>query len=56
MEKLLLSEIAGALHSTAPFEKEITDISTDTRNLKDGCLFVAIKGCLLYTSDAADEL
>ena len=44
MEKLLLSEIAGALHSTAPFEKEITDISTDTRNLKDGCLFVAIKG------------
>lgn len=44
MEKLLLSEIAGALHSTAPFEKEITDISTDTRNLKEGCLFVAISG------------
>lgn len=44
MEKLLLSEIAGVLHSTAPFEKEITDISTDTRNLKEGCLFVAISG------------
>ena len=44
MEKLLLSEIAEALGTIAPFEKEITAISTDTRNLPEGCLFVAIKG------------
>lgn len=44
MEKLLLSEIAGALGAVCPAEKEIKEISTDTRNLPEGCLFVAIKG------------
>lgn len=44
MEKLLLSEIAEALGAVCPVEKEITEISTDTRNLPEGCLFVAIKG------------
>ena len=44
MEKLLLSEIAGALGASCPAEMEITEISTDTRNLPEGCLFVAIKG------------
>lgn len=44
MEKILLSEIAGALGASCPAEKEITEISTDTRNLPEGCLFVAIKG------------
>ncbi len=44
MEKLLLSEIAAALGVSCPAEKEITEISTDTRNLPEGCLFVAIKG------------
>ncbi len=44
MEKLLLSEIANALKTSFSMEKEITEISTDTRNLPEGCLFVAIKG------------
>ena len=44
MEKLLLSEIADCLGSKCPTEKEITEISTDTRNLPEGCLFIAIKG------------
>ncbi len=44
MEKLLLSEIAGCLNTDCPKECEITEISTDTRNLPQGCLFLAIKG------------
>ncbi len=44
MEKLLLSEIAGCLDTACPKECEITEISTDTRNLPQGCLFLAIKG------------
>lgn len=44
MEKLLLSEIAEFLKTECPAEKEITEISTDTRNLPEGCLFVAIRG------------
>ncbi|MGN1481443.1 UDP-N-acetylmuramoyl-tripeptide--D-alanyl-D-alanine ligase [Porcipelethomonas sp.] len=44
MEKLLLSEIAECLGTECPCEKTITEISTDTRNLPEGCLFIAIKG------------
>lgn len=44
MEKLLLSEIANCLDAECPCEKTITEISTDTRNLPEGCLFIAIKG------------
>lgn len=44
MEKLMLSEIAGALNAKCPAEAEICEISTDTRNLPKGCLFAAIKG------------
>lgn len=44
MEKLYLSEIAGCLGAACPKEHEITEISTDTRNLPKGCLFLAIKG------------
>lgn len=44
MEKLNLTEIAAALGTTAPIEAEITEISTDTRNLPEGCLFLALKG------------
>lgn len=44
MEKLLLSEIAECLGAKCPKECEITEISTDTRNLPEGCLFLAIKG------------
>lgn len=44
MEKLNLTEIAAALGTTAPIEAEITEICTDTRNLPEGCLFLALKG------------
>lgn len=44
MEKILLSEIADCLGTDCPKECEITEISTDTRNLPVGCLFIAIKG------------
>ncbi|MBQ3567057.1 MAG: UDP-N-acetylmuramoyl-tripeptide--D-alanyl-D-alanine ligase [Oscillospiraceae bacterium] len=44
MEKLYLSEIADCLGADCPKECEITEISTDTRNLPQGCLFLAIKG------------
>lgn len=44
MDKLMLSEIAGVLNAKCPTEAEINEISTDTRNLPDGCLFAAIKG------------
>ncbi|MBE6845309.1 MAG: UDP-N-acetylmuramoyl-tripeptide--D-alanyl-D-alanine ligase [Ruminococcus sp.] len=44
MEKLYLSEIADCLGAVCPKECEITEISTDTRNLPKGCLFLAIKG------------
>jgi len=44
MEKLLLSEIAGCLNADCPKECEVTEISTDTRNLPQGCVFLAIKG------------
>ncbi len=44
MEKIYLSEIAKCLGTDCPKECEITEISTDTRNLPKGCLFIAIKG------------
>ncbi|MGN1412579.1 MAG: UDP-N-acetylmuramoyl-tripeptide--D-alanyl-D-alanine ligase [Oscillospiraceae bacterium] len=44
METLKLSEIAKALGSTVAVDGEITEISTDTRTIPSGCLFVAIKG------------
>lgn len=40
----MLSEIAGALGAECPAEKEINVISTDTRDLPEGCLFVAVRG------------
>lgn len=44
MEKLQLSEIAAAVGGMAPFEAEVNDICTDTRKLKSGCLFLALRG------------
>ena len=44
MEKLKLSEIAECLGTSAPKECDITVISTDTRTLPKGCLFLALKG------------
>ncbi len=44
MEMLRLSEIAAAVGASAPLEAEITEVCTDTRNMPEGCLFLALKG------------
>ncbi len=44
MEALSLTKIAQALGTTAPLDAEITAISTDTRQLPEGCLFLALRG------------
>ena len=44
MEILSLSEIANAVGSTVKVDGQINEISTDTRTIPEGCLFVAIKG------------
>lgn len=40
----MLSEIADALGQKIDKEAEITSVSTDTRNIEKGCVFIAIKG------------
>ncbi len=44
MEKILLSDIAKAVGGIISIEANITEICTDTRQLSDGCLFLAIRG------------
>ena len=44
MEILTLKEIAEKLGTVSPVDAEITEISTDTRNLPEGCLFLALRG------------
>ncbi len=44
METISLNAIAKALGTTAPFDAEINCISTDTRQLPEGCLFLALRG------------
>lgn len=44
MEKLKLSEIATACSGTASTELEISGVSIDTRKVKQGDLFICIKG------------
>ncbi len=44
METLFLEQLAKAIGTTAPFDAEIRDISTDTRHLPEGCLFLALRG------------
>ncbi len=44
MEKLSVQEIAKALGTTAQFDGEILSVSTDTRTIEKGSLFVCISG------------
>ena len=44
MEKLKISEIAGALGTACPVEGEVLSLCTDSREVTPGCLFVAIQG------------
>ena len=44
METLSLKQIADMLGTAAPFDAQITAVSTDTRQLPEGCLFLALCG------------
>ena len=44
MKPWKLSELEAVLHCAVPVEAEITCVSTDTRDLPAGCLFVALRG------------
>lgn len=44
MKPWMLSELKEVLHCSIPCEAEITCVSTDTRDLPEGCLFVALRG------------
>ncbi len=44
MEAISLKALAAALGTTSPLDADITCISTDTRNLPEGCLFLALRG------------
>ena len=44
MEQLSLKEIAQALDSSCQADTVVSDICIDTREVKEGSLFVAIKG------------
>ncbi len=44
MEKLTIEEIAQAVGSADSFSGEITQLSTDSRTIPQGCLFVALVG------------
>ncbi len=44
MEPLSLKQIANRLGTAAPLDAQITAVSTDTRQLPEGCLFLALRG------------
>lgn len=44
MERLTIEEIAQAVGAAGSFSGEITQISTDSREIPQGCLFVALVG------------
>ena len=44
MERMTLKEIAAAIGADGTFEGAVDCVSTDTRALPPGCLFVALEG------------
>ncbi len=44
MESISLAQIAERLGTVTPVQADITEISTDTRSLPAGCLFLALRG------------
>ena len=55
MEKLTLSEIAGALGGSFNSDCEINSVCIDTRKITEGCLFICIKGERFDGHDFAEE-
>ena len=58
MEKLSLQEIISAVHGSYgyPADVEISDISTDTRTIKPGSLFIALKVRILTDTTLPQRL
>ena len=44
MERMTIQEIAEAIGSTERFEGAVEQVSTDSRALPEGCLFLALAG------------
>ncbi len=55
MECISLNALAKALGTTSPLDAEITCISTDTRQLPEGCLFLALRGAKFDGHDFAAQ-
>lgn len=55
METISLKALAAALGTTSPVDAEITCVSTDTRNLPEGCLFLALRGARFDGHDFAAQ-
>ncbi len=55
METLFLEKLAEYLGTTAPCNAEITCISTDTRQLPEGCLFLALRGVKFDGHDFVEQ-
>ena len=48
MEKMTVREIAGVLGASYGSDGEVLEISTDTRTIQPGSLFVALVGARLH--------
>lgn len=55
METMRLREIAAVVGGNIPIDCDITEISTDTRTLNKGCLFIALGGENFDGNDFAAE-
>lgn len=55
METISLKALAQALGTTSPVDAQITCVSTDTRNLPQGCLFLALRGAKFDGHDFAAQ-
>ncbi len=55
MEPISLKALAKALGTESPIDAEITCISTDTRQLPQGCLFLALRGAKFDGHDFAAQ-
>ena len=57
MEKLMLSEVIEAVRGSYgfPADVEVKDISTDTRTISEGSLFIALKGANFDGHDFAEK-
>lgn len=55
METISLKALAAALGTEAPVDADIREISTDTRCLPEGCLFLALRGARFDGHDFVEQ-